>query len=142
MEEDWLVVKSSTKKINTKNRFVKPKLKIKAADYPILQTAQLLKLKNSFSLTSQTQQKITPKLDLHGFSENQAYILLEEFIKFSACKGFKSVEVITGKGSKKFGTGIIKQNISRWLSLTKISLYITSFDELEASVFIRLRSGF
>lgn len=50
MEEDWLVVKSSTKKINTKNRFVKPKLKIKATDYPILQTAQLLKLKNSFSL--------------------------------------------------------------------------------------------
>lgn len=44
------------------------------------------------------EKKLVPKLDLHGFTLNQANEVVKEFIEESYEKGLKKLIIITGKG--------------------------------------------
>ncbi len=57
---------------------------------------------------------IENKLDLHGFNQADAEILLEDFINQSIENGKRLILIITGKG--KEGEGVIKNNIISWLN--------------------------
>ena len=57
---------------------------------------------------------IENKLDLHGFNQVDAKILLEDFINQSIENGKRLILIITGKG--KEGEGVIKNNIISWLN--------------------------
>ena len=61
---------------------------------------------------------IENKLDLHGFTENEAKNKLEFFINNNAENGKRLLLVITGKGEK--GSGVIKNNIKNWLNEKKL----------------------
>ncbi len=57
---------------------------------------------------------IENKLDLHGFNQEDAKNLLEDFINQSIENGKRLILIITGKG--KEGEGVIKNNIISWLN--------------------------
>ena len=57
---------------------------------------------------------IENKLDLHGFNQEDAKNLLEDFINQSIENGKGLILIITGKG--KEGEGVIKNNIISWLN--------------------------
>ena len=57
---------------------------------------------------------IENKLDLHGFNQEDAENLLEDFINQSIENGKRLILIITGKG--KEGEGVIKNNIISWLN--------------------------
>ena len=57
---------------------------------------------------------IEKKLDLHGFNQEDAKNLLEDFINQSIENGKRLILIITGKG--KEGEGVIKNNIISWLN--------------------------
>lgn len=90
---------------------------------------------------------IDAKLDLHGLTYIQAQTLLLHFINKSLQNGYKYLLVITGKGLKLDGkSGIIRQNISNWLSDINLSSKIGAFcyaknkDGGQGAFYIRLKT--
>lgn len=55
------------------------------------------------------------RLDLHGMTQDEAIIKLSQFIKASYSQGFRTILVITGKGSLR-KPGILRQNVPEWLT--------------------------
>jgi len=70
------------------------------------------------------QMPIDATLDLHGYSKDQAYSALINFIKNSYETGKRCVIIITGKGGRENGIkdplrpkeGILKKSVPQWLS--------------------------
>tara|TARA_Y100000590_G_scaffold463245_1_gene629546 strand:+ start:3528 stop:3947 length:420 start_codon:yes stop_codon:yes gene_type:complete len=75
-----------------------------------------------------------PKIDLHGFSLNQANKMVKEFIIKSFYEGHKKILVITGKGTRSKS----EENpyISSKLSMLKHSIpdYIKNNDDLMSKI--------
>lgn len=69
--------------------------------------------------------KLDVKIDLHGFSENLAFSLLEELIKKFYSQERRRVLVITGKG--RDGGGRIKAMLPQWLSSPRLLPFVSSF---------------
>lgn len=61
------------------------------------------------------------KLDLHGFTLERAYDVLNQFIASHYAKGSRCVLVITGKGGKSGQKGILQQDVPHWLSHSNMS---------------------
>ncbi len=87
---------------------------------------------------------IEEKLDLHGFNQKEAFQILKSFIEKSSYKGFRNVQVITGKG--KHGDGILKRNVPIWLKTKPLSdLIIAISDSVisdggEGALYVRLKN--
>ena len=62
-----------------------------------------------------------PELDLHGRNEDQAYGMLEEFIRGRHGDGYREVLVITGKGSGK-----LKRLVPLWLEARPFKEFVGS----------------
>ena len=73
---------------------------------------------------------ITPKLDLHGFSLDEANKAVKRFINESFNKGHKKLLIITGKGSRS--KTYINPYLSEKLSMLKYSVpeYIENDNDL------------
>ena len=73
---------------------------------------------------------ITPKLDLHGFSLDEANKAVKRFINESFNKGYKKLLIVTGKGSRS--KTYINPYLSEKFSMLKYSVpeYINSKSEL------------
>ena len=88
--------------------------------------------------------KIQAKLDLHGLNRKEAYQSLNLFIEKSFNKGFRNVQVITGKG--KNGKGFLKENVPIWIKNSSISNYIIAISESissdggTGSLYIRIKN--
>lgn len=78
------------------------------------------------SVTSSTNMIIDAKIDLHGFTKELAFKVLENFLRKSYNNNIKKVLVITGKGSSE-KPSVIKLEVPRWLKYTELSRYIRSF---------------
>ncbi len=78
------------------------------------------------------QYKIDARLDLHGQTEKQAFLSVEEFIRNSYINNYRCVLIITGKGIKKNNDvwyenkGIIKEALPSWLNHPDIRPFILS----------------
>lgn len=57
---------------------------------------------------------ITARLDLHGYGQDQARRVLEDFLIRAQSEGLRAVLVITGKGF--LGDGILRRSTPEWLS--------------------------
>ncbi len=100
--------------------------------------------------------KIRPdaRLDLHGYTVDKAFEVLQRFIEKEYNKGSKCVIVVTGRGKAVMdemgrltvNTGKIYNELPKWLNCPDIRGYIvsftaaTSFDGGEGAVYIYLRS--
>jgi DNA-nicking Smr family endonuclease len=91
------------------------------------------KIAQARDIDKRTQQKLTrgkmpieAVLDLHGYTQDDAYTHLHHFILKSSHHNLRCVLVITGKG--RAGKGILKARLSDWLdapSLRPIILQTT-----------------
>lgn len=71
---------------------------------------------------------IEGRLDLHGFTREQAYRSLYSFISSSYGQEKRCVLIVTGKGLKEDGSkGVIRTNVPLWLNAPEIRPFILAF---------------
>ncbi|WP_455478819.1 Smr/MutS family protein [Bartonella sp. B10] len=84
-------------------------------------------------------------LDLHGYTQEEAYFFLKEFLQSSQNKGFRYVLVITGKGQSYGSDGALAKFIPRWLSTPAFRYYVHAFEKAAChhggggALYVRLR---
>ena len=77
--------------------------------------------------------KIQKRLDLHGYTEKEAFEEVENFIKKSYQTKLRCVLIVTGKGIRKesddifMPKGIIKERVPHWLNSFELRPLILSF---------------
>ena len=60
-------------------------------------------------------------LDLHGMTQNQAHQALNNFVMRSYQSNKRCVLVITGKGLRSGGQGVLKSRLADWLALEPLN---------------------
>ena len=86
--------------------------------YPIIPAKLVHRKKN--------KQLIDARLDLHGFTQEQAFAELKNFLAYCHQQDKKNILIITGKGRLN-QPGVIKLMLPRWLEFTELKQYITSY---------------
>lgn len=74
---------------------------------------------------STVQPSISSILDLHGHTEDTAYMAISQLLASNYQNGSREVTVITGKG--KGGIGILRRLVPHWLD-TSLSGYVRSYN--------------
>lgn len=86
---------------------------------------------------------IQATLDLHGMTQQNAYLSLQHFIQTSVLNQFRTILVITGKGSK--GRGVLRNQFPEWLKTGACAQHVLAFGQALAkdggsgAFYIRLR---
>jgi DNA-nicking Smr family endonuclease len=55
-------------------------------------------------------------LDLHGRTAQHAFHALDIFLHAAQADGLRCVEIITGRGGRNGGTGVIRRELPHWLN--------------------------
>ena len=71
--------------------------------------------------------RIDARLDLHGMTQDQAYMTLENFIGVQLEKNARNILVITGKGSARNSEGILKKRFPEWIAQSKYNNQILKY---------------
>lgn len=114
-----------------------------AAHVPSLNTVEKKLIRGSKSMDPRALKKLkkgklTPeaKLDLHGFTSEQAHRTLLPFIINNHKQNKRLVLIITGKGEKNYdhayssqSLGVLKKKVPQWLQLPPVSDCILDFVE-------------
>lgn len=120
---------SSPREVQVQEPHLKQPSTIVKASLPIpvrVSTASSPLKPKRISLRSRTVKKLNLQavLDLHGFTENQAYYQVIDFLKRSQAAGLREVLIITGKGhfsshschsANSKGLGVLKKALPRWI---------------------------
>ena len=89
--------------------------------------------------------KIDKKIDLHGMTQAAAKTALEEFILAAQKQDKRTLLIITGKGSRSTGGGVLRRMLPHWLELPPlkdIALALTPArpeDGGDGAFYLRLR---
>lgn len=87
--------------------------------------------------------EIEARIDLHGYTQEQAYAALNEAIPAWQKQGKRCVLVITGKG--RGGDGVLRQKVPQWLDAFPLSPIVLKFftarirDGGEGALYVYLR---
>ncbi len=101
---------------------------------------------------------IDARLDLHGFRQQDAYVILRRFLARCQADGLRHVLVITGKGGKSDDTatrdfwqseerGILRRLVPQWLAEPSFRLHVVSFTESamrhggSGALYVTIRKG-
>ena len=125
--------------------------KIKVNTNTISVVTKVLKPNVSFTLDNKIKKQMKSNkltfdamVDLHGKTEIQAYEIIKNFIKDSYLNNFKSIIIITGKGSNSKGK--LKLKTPLWLKSDGISKYVVGFEIMphnkggEGALFVKLKN--
>lgn len=74
---------------------------------------------------------IEGKIDLHGRTQQEAHDDLHHFLARAHAAGKRMVLVITGKGMTGSKSGVLKENVPRWLNEPALRRHILAFDHAE-----------
>jgi DNA-nicking Smr family endonuclease len=74
---------------------------------------------------------IEGKIDLHGRTQAQAHDDLHDFVARAHAAGKRMVLVITGKGITASKSGVLKENVPRWLNEPSLRRHVLAFDYAE-----------
>jgi len=117
----------------------KPNHSEKFAENSTPQINQKLNMQGSAEMDKRTARRlkrgkfsIDARLDLHGFSQAQAYDAINSFIPNMYHQGKRCILIITGKGASKSGRtplenykpGVLKQKTPGWLNEGHLQQYI------------------
>lgn len=100
------------------------------------------------SLVRQLRRGLLPidgRLDLHGLSETEAHKALAAFLREKRTRGERCVLVIHGKGERVPGSGVLRGEISAWLSQGAAREHVAAFatasreDGGEGALYVALR---
>lgn len=75
------------------------------------------------------QLSIEARLDLHGMILVEAETALGRFLKFAHGRGMRCVLVITGKGLRGPGTGVIRAALPGWLNGAALRPIVVAFSQ-------------
>ena len=67
------------------------------------------------------------RLDLHGLTQEQAYTALHAFLGAAVQAGKRTVLVITGKGGRQDGHGVLRTRVPQWLSHGSLAQHVLAF---------------
>jgi DNA-nicking Smr family endonuclease len=87
--------------------------------------------------------EITGRIDLHGLTQDEAYMLLLSFMRRAYESGQRYVLVITGKGSR--GEGVLRRAVPQWFSTAPFRGMVGSFEDAarhhggHGALYVRLR---
>lgn len=79
------------------------------------------------------------RLDLHGFTQQEAHAALLQFLRQSAARQARTVLIITGK------SGVLRRQVPHWLSLPDFRALLIGFEQAairhggEGALYLRLR---
>jgi DNA-nicking Smr family endonuclease len=59
---------------------------------------------------------IEATIDLHGLTQDEAFVAIDSFLAESLGTGRRCVLVITGKGTARDGGGVLRSAVPRWLT--------------------------
>ncbi len=94
---------------------------------------------------------IDARLDLHGFTQREAYAELLHFLSRAQVNGHKVVLVVTGKGAGQGSgdltteRGVLRRQVPMWLALPAFRPLIIGFDEAhgghggQGALYVRVR---
>ena len=74
---------------------------------------------------------IEGRIDLHGRTQQQAHDDLRGFLADAHAGGKRCVLVITGKGMTASKSGVLKENVPRWLNEPGLRRHVLAFDYAE-----------
>jgi DNA-nicking Smr family endonuclease len=74
---------------------------------------------------------IEGKIDLHGRTQAQAHDDLHDFVARAHAAGKRMVLVITGKGITGAKSGVLRENVPRWLNEPILRRHVLAFDYAE-----------
>jgi DNA-nicking Smr family endonuclease len=74
---------------------------------------------------------IEGKIDLHGRTQQEAHDDLHHFLARAHASGKRMVLVITGKGITGSKSGVLKENVPRWLNEPTLRRNVLAFDYAE-----------
>lgn len=69
---------------------------------------------------------IDARVDLHGMTQEQAWVRLERFIQYAVLRGHRHVLVITGRG--KAGRGVLRENFTKIIQQPPFAAAVISYD--------------
>ena len=87
--------------------------------------------------------EIDAALDLHGMTQHVALVSLQSFIKTCVSKKYRTVLIITGKGTE--GRGILRNQLPIWLKSELCAPHVVAFGQAKekdggaGAFYIRLR---
>jgi DNA-nicking Smr family endonuclease len=70
---------------------------------------------------------VEASLDLHGLTQEEAHRALVRFLARAAQAGRRCVLVVTGKGAKAGGEGILRVSVPRWLNEPDLRAHVLAF---------------
>ena len=71
---------------------------------------------------------IDARLDLHGMPGVAARLAVMEFLQTGYRRGWRCVLIITGKGGKRDGDGVLRQSLSHWLAEPSLRPIVLSIE--------------
>jgi len=69
---------------------------------------------------------IDARIDLHGLTQDQAFLALKRFLQSNYLNQTRNLLVITGKGAIN-NPCVLKVEVPRWLQYTELKQYIASY---------------
>lgn len=88
---------------------------------------------------------VDARLDLHGFTQNEAQDALVSFLKRGRERDWRCVLVITGKGFRAGDGGVLRARVPDWLNGASVRPYVVGFTEAQpkdggaGAFYVRLR---
>ena len=88
---------------------------------------------------------IDGRLDLHGMTQAEAHAALLRYLRGAQDRGVKNILVITGKGSRDAGRGVLKRQVPLWLKLPEFRSLVVGFEDAhvghggEGALYVRVR---
>jgi DNA-nicking Smr family endonuclease len=73
------------------------------------------------------REEIAARLDLHGYDQDRARLVLENFLRRAWDEGFRAVLVITGKGVQ--GDGVLRRRAPEWLAAPHLAPIVAGVSE-------------
>jgi DNA-nicking Smr family endonuclease len=74
---------------------------------------------------------IEGRIDLHGRTQQEAHDDLHHFVARAHAAGKRMVLVITGKGMTASKSGVLRENVPRWLNEPTLRRHVLAFDYAE-----------
>lgn len=72
--------------------------------------------------------RLSRTIDLHGHTQEEAYVMLEAAVLKAYASGQRMLLVITGKGLRGEGAGVLKRSLPTWLNAPTIRPHVLAFD--------------
>ncbi|MDP2411684.1 MAG: Smr/MutS family protein [Pseudolabrys sp.] len=97
------------------------------------------------SRVARGKQAIDARLDLHGLTQDEAHGTLLRFLRSASARGARLVLVITGKGDRDGGRGVLRRQVPHWLGLPEFRTLVVGFEDAhighggEGALYVRVR---